>query len=144
MCTYNTNFPNQDSIGCRGVAIADDSGWYRSRDTRYPGLGLSGADGDGHGLWGAAARCGVGLVFVLLCLLGLPLDRALDLRDHTLGPHTHTEALLKTALLALTPHVHVNLAVVAVFALVHRVLCDAAPEEPCKHTHYCQVGPGHV
>lgn len=72
---------------------------------------------------------GVGLVLVLDGPLRLSLDGALVLGDDALRSHAHAEALLQAALLALAPHVHVNLTVVAVFALVDGVLRDAAPEE---------------
>jgi len=48
----------------------------------------------------------------------------------TFGPHADGQAFFQPALLALAPHVHVDLAVVAVLALVHGVLGDAPPEEP--------------
>lgn len=47
----------------------------------------------------------------------------------TFWPHSNAEALFEPALLALAPHVHINLAVVAVFALIDRIFGDAAPEE---------------
>lgn len=71
----------------------------------------------------------VGFVLVLDGPLCFSLDGALVLGDDALGSHAHGEALLEAALLTLSPHVHVNLTVVAVFALVNGVLRDAAPEE---------------
>lgn len=47
----------------------------------------------------------------------------------TFRPHADAEALLEPTLLALAPHVHVDLAVGAVLALVDSVLGDAASEE---------------
>lgn len=71
----------------------------------------------------------VRLVLVLLRLFLFPFDGALDLGHDALGPHADVDALLQPALLALPPHVHVDFAVVAVLALVHRVLRYAPPEE---------------
>jgi hypothetical protein len=88
-----------------------------------------GRDGMGLGVGGGAGSDARARLAYLLSLLLLALDGALELRDDALGPHADVEALLEPALLALAPHVHVDLAVVAVLALVHRVLGDAAPEE---------------
>lgn len=49
----------------------------------------------------------------------------------TFGPHADREALFQSALLALSPHVHVYVAAIAVFALVDGILRYAAPEESC-------------
>ena len=76
-----------------------------------------------------AVRRAVRLVLLLLRLFLFPLDGALHFRHHTFGPHPDAEALFQPALLALSPHVHVYLAVVAVLALVNRVLRYAASEE---------------
>lgn len=48
----------------------------------------------------------------------------------TFGPHANGQTFFQPALLTLAPHVHVDLAVVAVLALVYGVLGDAPPEEP--------------
>lgn len=48
----------------------------------------------------------------------------------TLRPHTDRETLLETTLLALPPHVHVDLTVIAILALVYGVLGDATSKEP--------------
>lgn len=79
----------------------------------------------------AVLRAGRGghLVLLLLGLLLAPLHRALVLRDDALRPHAHGQALLKAALLALAPHVHVHLAGAPELAAVHGALCHAAPEE---------------
>lgn len=47
----------------------------------------------------------------------------------TFGPHADGQAFFQPTLLAFAPHVHVDLAVVAVLALVHRVFGDTPPEE---------------
>ena len=47
----------------------------------------------------------------------------------TFGSHADGEALFQTAFLTFPPHVHVNLATVAVLALVHGVLRYTPPEE---------------
>lgn len=47
----------------------------------------------------------------------------------TFGPHADSQAFFQPALLALAPHVHVDLAVVAVFALVHGIFGNAPPKE---------------
>lgn len=51
----------------------------------------------------------------------------------TFWPHAHAETLLEPALLAFPPHVHVNLTVVPILALVHRVLRYASPEKTYEH-----------
>jgi hypothetical protein len=48
----------------------------------------------------------------------------------TLGPHAYAEALLEPTLLAFPSHVHINLAVVTIFALVYCILRYASPEKP--------------
>jgi len=50
----------------------------------------------------------------------------------TFWPHSNAEALFESTLLTLASHVHVDLAVVAILALVDGVFGDAAPEEACK------------
>ena len=50
----------------------------------------------------------------------------------TFGSHADRQALLEAALLTFPPHVHVDLAAVAVLALVDGVLRDAATEETCR------------
>ena len=50
----------------------------------------------------------------------------------TLWPHSDRQALFQAALLAFPPHVHVDLATVAVLALVHCVFRYAPPEESCN------------
>ena len=47
----------------------------------------------------------------------------------TFGPHADREALFQSALLALSPHVHVNVAAIAVFALVDCILRYTPAEE---------------
>nr|CAD7453828.1 unnamed protein product [Timema tahoe] len=54
----------------------------------------------------------------------------------TLGPHADAEALLEPTLLTFPPHVHVNLTVVTILALVHRVLRYAAPEETYNNPQF--------
>jgi len=58
-----------------------------------------------------------------------PLLLTLLLGHHALSPHAHLVALLEPALLALAPHVHVNLTVVPVLARVGGVFGDGPPEE---------------
>jgi len=92
-----------------------------------------------------------------LRLLRLSFDRALDLRNNTCNnntrfskkesriitinlltfwPHSNAEAFFEPTLLTLASHVHINLAVVAVLALVDCIFGDAAPEEACPtQTH---------
>lgn len=53
----------------------------------------------------------------------------------TFGPHADREALFETAFLALAPHVHVNVASVAVLALVDGILRDTPPEESYRYSH---------
>lgn len=60
---------------------------------------------------------------------GTKLKKKRKIKALTFGPHADGQAFLQPAFLALAPHVHVDLAVVAVLALVHRVLGDAPPEE---------------
>ena len=62
-------------------------------------------------------------------LLLLPLLSALGLWHHTLRPHADLVALFKTALLALAPHVHVDLTVVPVLAGVVGTFGDGSSEE---------------
>lgn len=59
----------------------------------------------------------------------LALHSTLVLWHNAFGPHAHRQALLQPALLTLAPHVHVDLAIVPIFTLVHRVLRDASPEK---------------
>lgn len=47
----------------------------------------------------------------------------------TFGPHADGETFFQSTLLTFSPHVHVDLAVVAVLALVHCVFGNAPPEE---------------
>lgn len=47
----------------------------------------------------------------------------------TFWPHADREALFESALLALAPHVHVDVATIAVLALVDGVLSYTPPEE---------------
>lgn len=50
----------------------------------------------------------------------------------TFRPHANRQALLQSALLALSPHVHVNVAAIAVLALVHCIFRYTPPEESCQ------------
>lgn len=47
----------------------------------------------------------------------------------TFGPHANGKTFFQSTLLALSPHVHVDFAVVAILALVHCVFGNAPPEE---------------
>lgn len=74
--------------------------------------------------------CGaIGFVLFFQRLFLFSFDCALYFWNDALGPHAHSEALFQSALLALSPHVHVYFTIVAVFALVHRILCNAPSEE---------------
>jgi hypothetical protein len=112
----------------------------------HSGLGFS-----SDGLWWAATRRRVGFVLVLLCFLRLSLHGALDFRNNTwkitvslllsnelekkltFWPHSNAEAFFESTLLTLASHVHVDLTIVAVFALVDSIFRDAAPEEAWKN-----------
>lgn len=65
----------------------------------------------------------------LLGLLFFSLDGTLILRHDALRAHTDCQALLKPALLALSTHVHVDFAGLAVLALINRIFRYATPEE---------------
>lgn len=47
----------------------------------------------------------------------------------TFGPHANSKTFFQPTLLALPPHVHVDLAIVAVLALVHRIFGNTPPKE---------------
>ena len=47
----------------------------------------------------------------------------------TFGSHSDGETFLQTTLLAFSPHIHIDLAVLAIFTHVHNVLSHAPPEE---------------
>jgi len=78
---------------------------------------------------GRSQRRRVGSVLLLLRFLRLSFNCALVFRNDTFGSHADGEALFQTAFLTFPPHVHVNLATVAVLALVHGVLRYTPPEE---------------
>lgn len=65
----------------------------------------------------------------LLRLLFFSLYCTLVLGHNTFRPHANRQTLLQSALLALAAHIHVDLAVVAVLALIHCVPGDASSEE---------------
>lgn len=48
----------------------------------------------------------------------------------TFGPHANGKTFFQSTLLAFSPHVHVDFAVVAILALVNCVFGNAPPEEP--------------
>lgn len=50
----------------------------------------------------------------------------------TLCQHAHLFALPEPAFLALPAHVHVHLAGPPTLTLVHSILRDTSPEEPCR------------
>lgn len=52
-------------------------------------------------------------------LLAVPLHDILRFRDDAFGSHSDPEALTQTALLTLAPHVHIDVAIVAILASVH-------------------------
>ena len=66
-----------------------------------------------------------------LLLLLHPLPPALLFWHDAVGPHAHGVTLFESASLALAPHVHVDLTVVAVLARILGALAlsDATPEE---------------
>lgn len=49
----------------------------------------------------------------------------------TLSQHPYGTTLPQTAVLALSPHVHVHLTAAATFTVIHGLFSHASPEEPC-------------
>lgn len=63
----------------------------------------------------------------LLCDRGVVSSCKMSLL--TFWPHSNTKAFLETTLLTFSPHIHINLTVIAIFALVHSILGDAASKK---------------
>ena len=73
-------------------------------------------------------------VFILLSSFWFSFNRALVFGDNTFWPHPDTQTLFETTLLTFSPHVHVNLTIIAIFALINSILGNATPEEACIDT----------
>ena len=59
----------------------------------------------------------------------VPLHDVLRFGNNAFGSHADPETLAQSALLTLASHVHVDVAIVAVFAGVHRVFRNRSSEE---------------
>lgn len=59
----------------------------------------------------------------------LAFDSALKLGYDAFGSHAHMKTFFQSALLAFAPHIHVDLAIVAVLALINGIFGDTSPEE---------------
>lgn len=65
----------------------------------------------------------------LLRFLLLSFYRALIFGHNTFRSHADRQALLQSAFLALAAHIHIDLAAVAIFALVYGISSDATSKE---------------
>lgn len=61
----------------------------------------------------------------------LKIVSKINFNSLTLRTHSNCEALLKSALLTFSSHVHINFTIIAILALVDCVFCDASSKESC-------------